>query len=248
GTTSDENFSHLEINGKEVTVENDAFSERVMLDEGENIITVSAYDLAGNVTTEEVTVTSSLTAPVIENLEPSQDLELGYGETVTVEFDSEPGLDARFSVLMPLTNLSLSSDNSFEMEEVSEGHYVGTYTVTEVGAAEGALVEVTVTDEFGNETVERAAGKLYLDPTVDRINGDSRYDTAVEISQAGWESADTVVLTRGDEYADALTGVPLAKQLDAPILLTRTHRLVESTLAEIERLGAKEVVILGGKL
>src|SRR5699024_1019092 len=41
GTTSDENFSHLEINGKEVTVENDAFSERVMLDEGENIITVS---------------------------------------------------------------------------------------------------------------------------------------------------------------------------------------------------------------
>lgn len=248
GTVYDEHFDFVEINGKKISVEDGSFSERIMLDEGENTITVSAYDLAGNVTTEEIVVTAKFTAPVIENLKPARDTHVGYGETVLVEFYSEAGLDATFSVLLPLTNVNLASDNSFEMEEVSEGRYVGMYQVTELGAAEGAIVEVTAIDAFGNKTIERAEGKLFLDPTVDRINGSSRYDTAVEISQAGWESADTVVLARGDDYADALTGVPLAKQLDAPILLTRTNELVDSTLAEIERLGASKVVILGGTL
>lgn len=248
GTVHDENFDYLEINGKEVAVEDGSFSERIMLDEGENVITVTAHDLAGNVTTEEVTVTADFTAPVIENLTPQEDIYLGYGETFTVEFDSEPGLEATFSVLMPLTNMSTSSENNFEMEEVSEGHYVGTYTLTEVAAAEGAVVEVRAKDAYGNEVVERAEGKLYLDPTIERINGTSRYDTAVEISQAGWDQADTVILTRGDDYADALSGVPLAKKLDAPILLTRTNELVEPTLEEIDRLGSTNVIILGGTL
>ena len=55
-----------------------------------------------------------------------------------------------------------------------------------------------------------------------------------------------MVLARGDEYADALAGVPLAYQLDAPILLTRTNLLTPATKAEILRLGASKVIILGG--
>lgn len=81
----------------------------------------------------------------------------------------------------------------------------------------------------------------------DRIAGSNRYGTAIEISQQGWlQGADTVVLARGDEYADALAGVPLAYQLDAPILLTRTNLLTPATKAEILRLGASKVIILGG--
>src|SRR5690606_17537328 len=40
---------------------------------------------------------------------------------------------------------------------------------------------------------------------LERIFGQSRYDTAIEISQA-WEddSVDTVIVARGDDYADAL--------------------------------------------
>ena len=80
-----------------------------------------------------------------------------------------------------------------------------------------------------------------------RLSGVSRYQTAVAISQDGWaKGADTVVLARGDDYADALAGVPLAYALNAPILLTNSQYLSASTRTEIQRLGAENAVILGG--
>lgn len=82
---------------------------------------------------------------------------------------------------------------------------------------------------------------------VNRISGNLRYDTAVEISEDGWEHSETVILARGDNFADALAGVPLANQLDAPILLTRNDRLMSSTKEEILRLQASNMVILGGE-
>ncbi len=81
---------------------------------------------------------------------------------------------------------------------------------------------------------------------VSRTGGADRYQTAVEISKKSWDSAEMVVLARGDEYADALAGVPFASWFDAPILLTRGNALPDSTLREIERLEAGKVIILGG--
>lgn len=81
---------------------------------------------------------------------------------------------------------------------------------------------------------------------VKRIAGYSRYDTAIEVSRSGWETTDTVILARGNNYADALAGVPLASKLDAPILLTTSDKLFERTFREIKRLRAQEVIILGG--
>jgi putative cell wall-binding protein len=80
----------------------------------------------------------------------------------------------------------------------------------------------------------------------ERISGKDRYETAVAISKKGWSKADTVVIARGDDYADALTGVPYAYQLDAPILLTNKTVISDSVKAEILRLGAKNIIILGG--
>ncbi len=89
-------------------------------------------------------------------------------------------------------------------------------------------------------------GELIAASSVSRIGGEDRYETAVNISQKGWDYADTVVLARGDEYADALAGVPLAGWCNAPILLTRGNALPDLVLDEIERLGAIKVIILGG--
>ncbi|WP_226582851.1 cell wall-binding repeat-containing protein [Halobacillus litoralis] len=81
-----------------------------------------------------------------------------------------------------------------------------------------------------------------------RISGEDRYQTAISISKEGWsEGAETVVLARGDLFPDALSGVPLARKFNAPILLTKSNKLVEDTKREIERLNAKKVYILGGE-
>ena len=79
-----------------------------------------------------------------------------------------------------------------------------------------------------------------------RLAGNDRYETAIQVSKEGWENADTVVIARGDEFADALAGAPLAYKEDAPILLTSTDHLNKEVKKEIERLGAKNAILLGG--
>jgi putative cell wall-binding protein/O-glycosyl hydrolase/chitodextrinase len=79
-----------------------------------------------------------------------------------------------------------------------------------------------------------------------RLGGANRYETSVKVSQAGWATSENVVLARGDEYADALTAAPFAKQLNAPVLLTSNKALDASVTAELKRLKVKKVYIIGG--
>lgn len=109
---------------------------------------------------------------------------------------------------------------------------------------DGVFFNTRDRDETGNYMIRSTVSQLSLD--VERIRGTNRYETSIEVSRQGWESADTVIIARGDDYADALAGVPLAYHMDAPILLTPKNRLLGSTLDEIKRLGAKKVYILGG--
>lgn len=78
------------------------------------------------------------------------------------------------------------------------------------------------------------------------LNGTTRYDTAVKISEFGWKSTDEVFLVNGKSVADALTATPLAKLRNAPILLTDSNSLPSATYDEIRRLGARKVTIIGG--
>ncbi|WLR41601.1 cell wall-binding repeat-containing protein [Bacillus carboniphilus] len=80
----------------------------------------------------------------------------------------------------------------------------------------------------------------------ERLAGENRYQTAVDISKEGWIESSTVVITRGNDFPDALAGAPLAYKKNAPILLTETKQLSPETKAEIIRLKAKQAIILGG--
>jgi putative cell wall-binding protein len=81
----------------------------------------------------------------------------------------------------------------------------------------------------------------------DRIQGAKRYDTAVGISKQGFKTSDTVVLVSGNDFPDALAGGPLAYYHNAPILLTDKEKLPIATWREVQRLKAKNVIILGGE-
>ncbi|MCA0150483.1 cell wall-binding repeat-containing protein [Rossellomorea vietnamensis] len=81
-----------------------------------------------------------------------------------------------------------------------------------------------------------------------RIYGNDRYETAIEISKAGWpDGSDTVILARDTTFPDALAGAPFAYQEDAPILLNPKNSLNNKVKERIKELGAKKVVILGGE-
>lgn len=82
----------------------------------------------------------------------------------------------------------------------------------------------------------------------ERVAGEDRIETAVEVSQAAFpDGTDTVLLERSDTYPDALTGAPLAVVRDAPLLLTDPDELSSATDDEIERLDAERAVVLGGE-
>lgn len=80
-----------------------------------------------------------------------------------------------------------------------------------------------------------------------RLYGSIREATAVAISRDGWpDGSDDVVLVNSYTFADALAAGPLAKLLDAPILLTQKDALPQITKDEMDRLGVKTVYIIGG--
>lgn len=78
------------------------------------------------------------------------------------------------------------------------------------------------------------------------IIGNDRHETAVKISKEGWKSAETVILVNSSAIPDALTATPLAHAKKAPILLTGKDGLNKATADEIKRLGAKDVIMIGG--
>ena len=82
--------------------------------------------------------------------------------------------------------------------------------------------------------------------TENRVSGNDRIQTAIEISKKYFGHADTVIVVDSNNYADAITASVLSKLMNAPILLTDTHKLDTRVAAEIERLGAKDVIIVGG--
>lgn len=99
--------------------------------------------------------------------------------------------------------------------------------------------------EFTNQQTARASVRANVKEI--KLAGSDRYKTAVEISKAGWSSANKALLVNGTALPDALCSSPLADEYDAPILLTEKDKLNADTLTELKRLGVKEVTLIGGE-
>ncbi|NLP52724.1 S8 family serine peptidase [Bacillus sp. RO1] len=244
GTISDETeIVEFTVNGQEAELGWDeeksvyTFSTIVTFEDGANPINLVAIDAAGN----EHSLSNSrmifvdTTAPVLE-----------------VDVDTEVGSDVDSVKLT-----AKLSDNAEELRYFVNGSEeffnempgydmvpYSTEVSTMVSLEPGENVfHLELVDLAGNVTEEEIVINRNM---VDRISGANSLETSVQVSEEGFESSDVVVLARHDNYADALAGIPLAKKFDAPMLLTRTAALPDITMAEIERLGATTVYILGG--
>lgn len=81
-----------------------------------------------------------------------------------------------------------------------------------------------------------------------RIAGNSRYETAVEVSRKGWPNGSQIAyIASGENYPDSTAAGPLAAKEDAPILLTPHDHLHPATEAELKRLNPSHVYVLGGE-
>ncbi|WP_404459644.1 cell wall-binding repeat-containing protein [Sutcliffiella horikoshii] len=244
GTISDETeIVEFTVNGQEAELgwdeENSVytFSTTVTFEDGANPINLVAVDAAGN----EHTLSNSrmifvdTTAPVLE-----------------VDVDTEVGSDVDSVKLTAhlsdnAEELRFFVNGSEEFFNEMPGYDMVPYSTevtTTVSLEPGENVfHLELVDLAGNVTEEEVVINRNM---VDRISGANSLETSVQVSEEGFESSDVVVLARHDNYADALAGIPLAKKFDAPMLLTRTAALPDITMAEIERLGASTVYILGG--
>ena len=84
--------------------------------------------------------------------------------------------------------------------------------------------------------------------TLVRIAGSDRIDIANQQALAGWpQGASYVVLARSDDFPDALAGVPMAAQLDAPVLLTSPKELDSRVKEALKVLHPEKVYLLGGE-
>jgi putative cell wall-binding protein len=117
--------------------------------------------------------------------------------------------------------------------------------------ASGTVVERGYWDGAGRYVLRFKVGQ------VTRLAGDVRVQTAVRISQERYadkelplfdpSGAGSVVVSTGWNFADALAGSTLAGAVSGPILLTHQDKLDPEVGAEIIRLGAHRVFLLGGK-
>jgi putative cell wall-binding protein len=100
--------------------------------------------------------------------------------------------------------------------------------------------------DSGVKFLNQSKGISKTQPSLTVRAGSNRYSTAVEISKSKFSQAETVVLVNGYSLVDGLASTPLAAYYNSPLLLTQTNTLGSDTKAEIQRLQAKNVIIVGG--
>ncbi|MGL6108093.1 N-acetylmuramoyl-L-alanine amidase [Romboutsia sp.] len=161
------------------------------------------------------------------NLNPSDDKVIATGTVNTTSLNVRSGYGTSNSVIG-----TLAKGAKVEILETQNGWHKIKYN-TGYGYVSGSYIDL---DSSEPETSVKQT----------KLTGNTRYSTAVKVSNRGWSQAENVIIVNSEAMSDALSATPFAKYKDAPILLTETNNLNAETKAEISRLKAKNVFIIGG--
>jgi serine protease len=84
-------------------------------------------------------------------------------------------------------------------------------------------------------------------PSVTRLGGATRFDTAALVSKAAFPTgANIVYVTTGESFPDTMASVPAAASTNGPVLLVRSDSIPSATRDEIKRLNPSQIVVVGG--
>lgn len=97
-----------------------------------------------------------------------------------------------------------------------------------------------------SEEISKNSNTPYRKKNLARISGIDRYESSALISKNTHQKSDTVILVNGESEVDALLSTPLASVMNCPILLIKKNEIPESVKKELERLEAKNIILVGG--
>ena len=119
-------------------------------------------------------------------------------------------------------------------------------TASELGRLRPARIVVLGGTGVIAESVRTALRGLATSGDVDRLAGENRYATAVDVSKTTFASSDVAFIATGMNFPDALGGGPVAGSVPGPLLLVPGTSVPADVAAELRRLDPDRVVILGG--
>lgn len=125
-----------------------------------------------------------------------------------------------YPILLADTN-SLSKETNSYLENISETIVIG-----------------------GTSVINEEVLKTLPSPT--RISGATRYDTMKEIIEQLTIPEDKVIIATGDNFADALTGAPLAAKTGQTLMLVETDQIPIASQSILDKYKFSEFTILGG--
>lgn len=175
----------------------------------------------------------------------------------TISIASSPGAGSRGSqtVTIAATDHSGSGIDSLVCA-LDDGPYSAYHTPFTIARPGMHTVTARALDRLGGLAEESAPVLVTTDSAlrVTPVQGYDRITTAVEASRRAYprtldpdpEGHRTVILSTALNWPDALGAASVAGALDAPILLTQQDRLASAVAAEMVRLGADRVLIVGG--
>ncbi|CAG9621409.1 SpoIID/LytB domain-containing protein [Sutcliffiella rhizosphaerae] len=143
-----------------------------------------------------------------------------------------------------VTSISLKS-GIYEIKGKGWGHGVG---MSQYGAKamadQGESYQDILGFYYGGTTFAN-----YIDSHINSsLRGLDRYETSVAIANYGWNSGfQTVVIGRGDNPVDALTGSVLAKKYNAPLLLVKTNEIPTAVKDLLSKQTIHQIFVLGGE-
>lgn len=147
-----------------------------------------------------------------------------------------------------INNISKLSPNILESKV--EGNYT-TYKIrinSDSKTSNYSYIEIKIDNNMPNASeINQKINKLKeYKSKINELVGINRFDTAVKVSQTGWNTSENAVLVNANSLADALSVTPFAAQKNAPVLLSNSNSLNQATKAEFKRLGVKKVYAIGG--
>lgn len=166
--------------------------------------------------------------------------------------------------------VKFEADDISEVEANKDGGYKLTINLTvnekktRLAMKDGQNVQIVITGDVQADLAKIrtvALGSTAVEAPTDKfetIAGEDRFETAVKISEKSYpkyneglkdERAKSIVLVGQDAVVDGLAAGPLAKQKNAPILLTKKDSVPTQTMNEIKRVIEKNptIYIVGGE-